>query len=78
MEYIRYFDLLKAFDYIDISVKSEKTYFISYVRNMFWATILYKYHDLDALLSMGAADILSENSTNIWMMYNIFLNGLYK
>ena len=24
---------------------SEKTHFISYVRNMFWATSLYKYHD---------------------------------
>ena len=23
---------------------SEKTYFTSYVRNMFYATILYKYH----------------------------------
>ena len=24
---------------------SEKTYFKSYVRNMFWATILYRHHD---------------------------------
>ena len=24
---------------------SEKTYFTSYLRNMFWATILYKYHE---------------------------------
>ena len=24
---------------------SKKTYFTSYVRNMFWATILFKYHD---------------------------------
>ena len=23
----------------------EKTYFISYVRYMFWSTIVYKYHD---------------------------------
>ena len=40
------FDLFKAFGYIERVVKSgffpEKTYFISYVRNMFWATILYK------------------------------------
>ena len=49
MEYIRYLDLLKAFGYIERVVKSdffsEKTYFISYVRNMFWATIQFKYHD---------------------------------
>ena len=29
------FDLLKAFGYIERVVKSEKTYFASYVRNMF-------------------------------------------
>ena len=25
---------------------SEKAYFLSYVRNMFWATILYKYNGM--------------------------------
>ena len=38
------------FGYIERVVKSdffsEKTYFTSFVRNMFWATILYKYHGL--------------------------------
>ena len=28
-----------------IRLFSKKAYFISYVRNMFWATILYKYHE---------------------------------
>ena len=46
---IRYFDLLKAWCYIERVVKSgfffaEKTYFTLYVRKMFWATILSKYH----------------------------------
>ena len=49
MEEIGHFDLSKAFDYIERVVKSdfllERTYFTSYVRNLFWATILYKYHD---------------------------------
>ena len=44
----KHFDLLKAFDYIVIVVtskkKSENNYVTSYVSNMFWATILYKYH----------------------------------
>ena len=49
---IRYFELLNAFDYIGRFVKSdfffsEKTYVTPYVRNMFWATILYKYHGLN-------------------------------
>ena len=48
MEYIWNFDLLKAFGYIGRVVKSdffsEKTYFTSYVRSIFYATILYKYH----------------------------------
>ena len=44
------FDLFKALVYIERVVKSEfifrkKTYFTSYVRNIFLATILYKYHD---------------------------------
>ena len=40
------FDLLKAFGYIERVNQSfffGKTYFTSYVRNMFWGTILYKY-----------------------------------
>ena len=48
METIRYFDLMKAFGYIENVVKfffSEKAYFTLYVRNMFRATTLYKYHD---------------------------------
>ena len=40
---LRYFDVLKAFGYIEIVVKfdfcSENIYFIKYVRNVFWATI---------------------------------------
>ena len=35
------FDLLKAFGYIEGVVN---TYFTSYVRNMFSATMLYKHH----------------------------------
>ena len=49
MELINYFDLLKALSYIERVVKSdfsEKIYFTSYVRNMFWPTILYKDHAL--------------------------------
>ena len=38
------------YTYIERVVKSDyfsvKTYFTSNVRNMFWATILYKYHGL--------------------------------
>ena len=30
--------------YRQIRLFSEKTYFTSNVRNMFWTTILYKYH----------------------------------
>ena len=46
---MRYFDLLKAFGYIE-KVSSNPIYLVgkdfltSYVRNMSWATILYKYH----------------------------------
>ena len=44
----------RLFGYIEGLVKSdffsEKTYFTSCLRNMFWATILYKYHDSDCLL----------------------------
>ena len=29
---------------------SEITYFTSYVRNMFWATILYKYQEYNGLI----------------------------
>ena len=29
---------------------SEITYFPSYVRNMFWATILYKYYDVNRVV----------------------------
>ena len=42
--------MLKAFGYIEIVVKydfvffSEMTYFTLYMRNMFWATMLYKYN----------------------------------
>ena len=40
------FRFVEGFGYIKKVVKpfSEKTYFISCVRNMFWATILNKYH----------------------------------
>ena len=44
----RYFDLLKTFGNIERIVKtvfSEKTYFTSYVHNMFWANISYNYHE---------------------------------
>ena len=41
--HIWYFDLLKAFGYNKKLVKSA-LYFNSYVRNMFWAAIVYKYH----------------------------------
>ena len=49
MEYIRNLDLLKAFGYIVRVVESDfffgqKTFFTSYMRNMFWATISYKNH----------------------------------
>ena len=48
MEYIRHFDLFISFGYIERVVKSdffpEKYYFTLYVRTMFWARILYKYH----------------------------------
>ena len=43
------FRLLQAFGYIERVVESDIffliTYFTSYLRNMFLATILYKYHD---------------------------------
>mgnify|MGYP007015465460 CR=1 FL=1 len=43
-----HFDLLKALRYIErVKTKKKKTYFTTYMRNMFWATILYKYHDDD-------------------------------
>ena len=42
MEQILYFDLFKAYDWIESSHKFEKTYFTSCVRNMFWVTIGYK------------------------------------
>ena len=49
IEYIRHFDLLKAFGYIERVVKSEKTpeknYVTSYVRIMSWATISSRYHE---------------------------------
>ena len=47
MEKIMYFDALKAFGYIEGVVKSDVFFseiFTSYVRNIIWATILYKYH----------------------------------
>ena len=47
MEQYLLFDLDKGFDYIKSSHKfvflSEKTYFVSYARTMFWVTIQYKY-----------------------------------
>ena len=48
----QFFRFVKGFCYIERIVKSdfllsEKTYFTSYVHNLFWATISYKYHDLD-------------------------------
>ena len=57
MEYFRYFDLLKAFGYIDRVGKadfffSEKTYFTSYVRNMLWATVLCEYHEFTREIMM--------------------------
>ena len=50
MEESKDFDLLKAFGYIKkeslnpMFFFSDITYSTSYVRNMFWATILYKYY----------------------------------
>ena len=38
---------------------SEKTYFTSYVRNMFWANISYKYHNFMSLVLKIVADIKS-------------------
>ena len=38
--------MLKAFGNMGRVVKSEKTCFTSYMHTMFWATILYKDHDL--------------------------------
>ena len=50
---VRKFEVNKVFLFFDgicyiegvvkLDCFSEKTYFTSYVRNMFWATILYKY-----------------------------------
>ena len=48
---------LEAFGYIERVVKSdffpEKTYFTSYVRNVCWTTILYKYHAHDLTFKTG-------------------------
>ena len=46
------FRFVEGIFYIEKVVKSdilEKTYFTSYALNMFWATILYKYHDSHSL-----------------------------
>ena len=52
MKLIGYFDLLKAFGYIETDFFfSRKTYFTLYVRNMFWDTILYQYHIKELLLN---------------------------
>ena len=32
-------------NYFAFIIRKKKTYFTSFVRNMFWATIIYKYHD---------------------------------
>ena len=45
----RYFDLFKVLDREHSQIKkiiSEKFCFKAHVRNMFWVTILYKYHVL--------------------------------
>ena len=56
----KYFDLLKAYGYIYRVVKleflSQKTNFLSYVRNMFWATILYRYQGLS----------IGPDTTTVW------------
>ena len=45
---------MKAFGYFERVVKSdlflEKTYFTSYLRMMFWATVLYKYYEVFSLI----------------------------
>ena len=57
MESIRNFDCLKAYCYSEKVVKSdffpEMTFLTSYVRNMIWVTILYKYYgaDFDSFIS---------------------------
>ena len=51
MEYISYLDLLKEFGNIEGVVKSKfrkKPILHACVRNMFWATTMYKYHDIDS------------------------------
>ena len=53
-ELFKLIDLFKAFDYTENSYKSyvfflsQKTYCPSCVLNIFWATILYKYHAWNA------------------------------
>ena len=57
---IRYFNLLKAFSYIERVVKSNfyfsaNIYFTSYVLSMFWVTILNKYHGAYSLYTKRKA-----------------------
>ena len=42
----------------------EKTFFTSYVRNMFWATILYKYHDT----TLGLKKTGSKKLIKFWFL----------
>ena len=53
------FRFFEAFGYNERVVKSdfflsENTYLTSYVHNMFWATILYKYHVKYILYDLGS------------------------
>ena len=77
MEQTRYFDLVKAFNYIERVVKSIKNWkrLTSYVRNMFWATILYKFHDL---YGYGPQYWWVNEQMSLWLEtnYSIYINIL--
>ena len=73
-------DLLKAFGYIERVIESEffseKTYFTSYVHNMFWATILYKYQSTNIKTSHFYLDTYFESQNsfkleNCWIIHKI-------
>ena len=64
---VRYFELLRAFGDIDRVVKSDfLRYVTSYMRNMFWGTIVYKYHGRAGEYYLGFQFV------NIVLSYSLF------
>ena len=52
---------------------SEKTYYTSYLRNMFWATILYKYHDVSPSFNWQATPTLNLFLSCVGLMWLLYL-----